>query len=173
MTSIRLWRITPTYWRNDTALKLFHACNFVLLTTKKTMETQVTINMEKQQSKAMLWTGRIISTITILFLLMDSIMKIFRESHHIEGTVKLGFTDAAVQPIGITLLVCTILYIIPRTAVLGAILLTAYLGGAVAIMARVGEPFYFPIIFGVLVWCGLFFRDMKIRNIIPIKRDAL
>jgi hypothetical protein len=137
------------------------------------METQTIKASEKTQSKATLWTGRIIRILTILFLLMDSIMKIFRESHNIEGTVKLGFSDTAVQPIGITLFICTIIYIIPRTTILGAILLTGYLGGAIAIMARAGEPFFFPVIFGVLVWAGIFLRDARLRKMIPINRDEV
>ena len=119
---------------------------------------------------ATVWIGRVLTGLSILFLLVDSIMKIIKESHSVEGTLNLGWPDTAVQPIGILLLVCTILYIIPRTAILGDIFLTAYLGGAVATMARIDISYWFPIMFGVLVWGGLFLRDEKLRALIPLKK---
>lgn len=129
------------------------------------MET-ATIQQPKTSSKAALWTGRIISGLCILFLLFDAIMKIIRESHSVEGTTQLGFSDSAVIPIGVVLLICTILYIIPRTAVIGAIFLTAYLGGATAIMVQAKLPIYFSITFGVLVWLGLYLRDARVRTLV-------
>jgi len=117
-----------------------------------------------------IWTGRVISMLCIAFLLFDAIGKIVRESHSIKGSAELGWLEQSVQGIGITLLVCTILYSIPRTAVLGAVLVTAYLGGAVAIMARVSAPFIFPVVFGVLVWAGLFLREPRVRRIFPLNR---
>jgi hypothetical protein len=118
----------------------------------------------KSPSKAALWTGRIISGIIILFLLMDSIMKLIREPHYVAGTKEAGFSDGLVQPIGLVLLTITILYIIPRTALIGIVLLTAYLGGAVAIMIQHGQAFVFPIIFCVLAWVGLYFQNAKLRS---------
>jgi hypothetical protein len=109
------------------------------------------------QSKTSLWSGRIISWLCILFLLVDAIMKIVRESHSVDGTLKLGFTDNLVQPLGILLLIFTVAYIFPRTAIFGAILLTAYLGGATSIMIREHQAFSFPAIFCIAVWLGLFF----------------
>ena len=125
-----------------------------------------TIKIEQTQSKGVLWTGRIISGLVILFLLFDAIMKLIRESHSVEGTQQLGFSDSMVQPIGILLLVFTIAYIIPRTSLLGAVFLTAYLGGATAVMVQAKQPFIFPIIFCVLVWAGLLLRDGKSRSMI-------
>jgi len=104
-----------------------------------------------------------------LFLLFDAIMKIIRESHSIEGSVKLGWPDSGIVGLGVLLLICTIFYIIPRTAILGAILITGYLGGAISIMFRVGEPFIFPVIFGILVWAGLWLKDEKLRTLIPFR----
>jgi hypothetical protein len=115
-------------------------------------------------------SGRIISALVTLFLLFDSIMKVIKESHSIEGSAQLGWPVSQVQSIGLVLLICTILYIIPRTAILGAILLTGYLGGAIAIMVRAGQPLYFASVFGILVWAGLYLRDEKLRTLIPFKK---
>lgn len=122
-----------------------------------------------QPSRKTIWTGRAISILCTAFLLFDAIMKIILEHHSIEGSVQLGWPRQGIQGIGITLLISTVLYIIPRTAVLGAVLVTAYLGGAVAVMARLGVPFYFPIAFGVLLWVGLFLREPRLRLLFPIK----
>jgi hypothetical protein len=124
-------------------------------------------------SRKALWTGRIISALPILFLLMDSIMKFAKPAVVVDTTVKLGYSETVIIPLGIILLTCTVLYIIPRTAVLGAILLTGYLGGAVATHVRVGEgwfPISFPIILGVLIWGGLWLRDAKTRALVPVRK---
>lgn len=122
-------------------------------------------------SKAMLRTGQVIHILCILFLLLDAVMKVIKEKHSIEGSVQLGWPVDGVQGIGITLLICTILYVIPRTAILGAILITGYLGGAIAIMIRAVQPMYFPAIFGVLVWAGLYLKDARLRALIPLRKD--
>ncbi|NRF37320.1 DoxX family protein [Pedobacter foliorum] len=119
-----------------------------------------------QQSVKAVWTGRIVSALCILFLLFDAIGKIVKESHSVEGSVQLGWPEHLIQPIGIALLICTILYAIPRTAFIGAILLTGYLGGAIAIMVRAGQPLYFALVFGILVWIGLFFRNPKLKALL-------
>jgi hypothetical protein len=124
-------------------------------------------------SKKALWAGRIISALPILFLLMDGIMKLFKPALVVQATVQLGYPETVIVPLGIVLFACTVLYVIPRTAVLGAILLTGYLGGAVATHVRVGEgifPVTFPIIMGVLVWGGLWLRDNRVRALIPLRR---
>jgi len=124
-------------------------------------------------SKAMLWTGRVMSALPVLFFLMDGIMKLVKPPIVVKSTVELGYPESVILPIGVVLLVCTVLYVIPRTSGLGAILLTGYLGGAVATHVRVGAgafPIVFPIIFGVLVWGGLFLRDGRVRALIPLRR---
>ena len=123
-------------------------------------------------SKKMLWTGRIISALPVLFLLMDGIMKLVKPPMVVDATVQLGYRETVIIPLGIVLLSCTVLYIIPRTCILGAILLTGYLGGAVATHVRVGEgpfPVLFPVILGVLLWGGLWFRDDRLRALIPLR----
>lgn len=124
-------------------------------------------------SKKMLWAGRIVSALPVLLLLMDGVMKLVRPAVVVETTVRLGYSETVIVPLGFVLLACTVLYTIPRTSVLGAILLTGYLGGAVATHVRVGEglfPIVFPIIFGVLIWGGLFLRDTRLRALIPLRK---
>lgn len=123
-------------------------------------------------SKNALWGGRIASTLPVLFLVFDSVLKLARPAAVIEGTLRLGYPENVIVPLGVVLLVCTILYVIPRTSVLGAILLTGYLGGAVATHVRVGQgPFepIFPIALGVLLWGGLYLRDVRLRALIPLR----
>ena len=132
-------------------------------------------NTQTHVSNGRLWGGRIMSWLPALFLLIDGVMKLFKPAVVVEATVKLGYPENTILPIGIVLTVCTIVYLIPRTAVLGAILLTGYLGGAVATHVRVGEglfPVSFPIIFGVLLWGGLYLRNNRLRSLIPINQEG-
>ena len=132
------------------------------------MET-INIHAPKSISKSALWTGRIIGWIVTLFLLFDAIVKIIRAAVAVEATRQLGYSVDIVQPLGIVLFIITILYVIPRTAVFGALFLTAYLGGAVATMVHVNQSVVFPIVFCMLAWTSLFLRDRKLRTIIPLR----
>ncbi len=130
-------------------------------------------NIQPPVSKGKLWVGRILSWLPALFLLVDGVMKLFKPVVVVEATTKLGYAENVIVPLGIVLTLC--LYLIPRTAVLGAILLTGYLGGAVATHVRVGEglfPISFPIIFGVLLWGGLYLRDNRLRTLIPLHQEG-
>lgn len=121
-------------------------------------------------SRAALWTGRVLSALPALFLLFDAAMKLVKPAFVVEATVKMGFAENVILPLGIVLLVCTVLYLVPPTAVLGAILLTGYLGGAVATHVHAGDgPFevLFPVIFGALLWGGLVLRDRRLRALVP------
>ena len=123
-------------------------------------------------SKGLLWAGRIMSAMPALFLLVDGAMKLVKPEVVVKTTVELGYAEAVILPLGAVLLPCTILYLIPRTAVLGAILLTGYLGGAVATHVRVGQgPFesLFPVVFGALLWGGLVLRDERLRGLLPLR----
>jgi hypothetical protein len=124
-------------------------------------------------SKGSLWTGRILGALSTLFLLMDGVMKLIKPAPVVEATVRLGYPESVIQSLGIVLLVCTILYAIPRTSILGAILLTGYLGGAVATNVRVGNPLFshtlFPVYVALLVWGGLYLRDRRLRGLIPVR----
>ncbi|MBI5757610.1 MAG: DoxX family protein [Planctomycetales bacterium] len=117
----------------------------------------------------MLWIGRILSTLPVLMLLMSGVMKLVKPTEVVEGFAKLGWPDSLALGLGIVELVCTVLYVIPRTSVLGAILLTGYLGGATATHVRIGDPFIAPIILGVVIWLGLFLRDARLRVLIPLR----
>lgn len=118
-------------------------------------------------------TGRILSTLAILFLLMDGTMKLFRPTPVLKAQAELGWPGHLTVATGIVLLICTLLYAVPRTAVFGAILLTGYLGGAVAVQLRVGNPLFaetlFPVYFGILLWAGIYLREPRLRAIIPLR----
>ena len=122
----------------------------------------------------MVWIGRVLSGIAVLFLAFDSVIKVIRLPPAIEGTVKLGYPETAVVTIGIIELVCLAMYLVPQTSVLGAILLTGYLGGAIATHVRVGSPLIshtlFPIYVASLIWGGLLLRDETLRALLPIRR---
>lgn len=123
-------------------------------------------------SWAILWIGRVLSALPALFLLFDAIMKLVKPPFVVDATVKLGYPETGIIPIGILLLTCTIIYLIPRTAVLGAILLTGYLGGAVATQVRAGQGWFeilFPVVFGILLWGGLVLREARLRELIPFR----
>lgn len=127
-------------------------------------------------SRKMLWTGRIVSGVIAVLLLLDAMGKLLQAAAVMEGTVKAGYPASAVRPIGIILLLCLICYVIPRTSGLGAILLTGYLGGAVATNVRISTPLFSyiltPVYVGVLVWGGLFLRDERLRALIPLRKPA-
>ena len=123
-------------------------------------------------SKGRLWTGRIISALVVLFLLFDSITKVMRVRAVMEASAQLGYPANTIFTIGIILLVCTVFYIIPQTAVLGAILPTGYLGGAVAANLRIGTSMFntlFPIVFAALAWTGIFLRESRLGALIPFR----
>jgi len=108
-------------------------------------------------------------------LLVDGAAKLAKPAAVIQGTVRLGYHEDVILPLGIVLLACTVLYVIPRTAILGAILLTGYLGGAVATQVRAGEPafnVFFPIALGTLLWVGLWLRDELLRNLLPVRNAS-
>lgn len=122
-------------------------------------------------SKKGLWAGRIISALIVLFLIPDTFVKLIRLAPAVEGTARLGYPTSLVLPIGIAELLCVVLFVIPRTSILGAILLTAYMGGAVATQVRLENPwFFFSVVFGVLVWLGLVLRDERLRAFLPLRR---
>ena len=124
-------------------------------------------------SKGALWAGRILSAIAVLFCLMDGGMKLFKPPFVVAATVQLGYPESSIVGIGVLLLACTALYVIPRTAILGAILLTGYFGGAVASNVRAGTGSFntlFPVLFAVLVWGGLWLRDRRVAALLASTR---
>jgi hypothetical protein len=142
---------------------------------KNVMETTATIQTNQTDaetipaSKKRLWTGRIVSAVPVLMLIMSAVMKFAKPSPVVEGFAHLGLPVTLAFGLGALALACTAIYLVPRTAVLGAILLTGYLGGAIVTHLRVGDPFIGPIIFGVLIWAGLFLREPRLRALIPLR----
>jgi hypothetical protein len=116
------------------------------------------------------WTGRVISTLLVLFFLWDGGMKLVKPDFVVKASAELGIPEAPLVGIGVALLASTLLYAFPPTAVLGAILLTGYLGGAIMTHVRVGGmDFLFAAVFGVLVWLGVFLREPRLRALIPVR----
>lgn len=120
-------------------------------------------------SKHMLWVSYIMSTLPVLMLLFSGIMKLIKPPSVMEGFAHLGYDESVALGLGVVELLATLLYIFPRTSVLGAILLTGYLGGATATHLRIGEPFQMAILLGVFVWGGLYLRDERLRLLIPLR----
>ena len=120
-------------------------------------------------SKPVLWTSYVMSAVPVLMLLFSGGMKLVHPPQLDEGFTHLGWPVKLALALGIIEVTCTILYAIPRTAILGAILLTGYLGGAIATHVRIGEPFIAQFIFGVIIWGGLYLRDPRIRALIPLR----
>jgi len=122
-------------------------------------------------SGKLLWTGRILSILAVLFLLFDAVAHLLKPAPVVQAFHQLGFPLSLSIDLGIIQLICVLVYVIPRTAILGAVLITGYLGGAVAIHMRVGNPVFeclFPILIGILFWAGLLLRDIRLRAIFPI-----
>jgi hypothetical protein len=119
--------------------------------------------------------GWAMSGLMILFMLFDSLSKLALERHVVEATRSIGYPLDSIRLLGILCLACTLLYAIPRTAILGAILLTGYLGGAIASKVRIEDPLFssvlFGVYFGILVWGGLYLRDERLRALIPLRRE--
>jgi hypothetical protein len=113
------------------------------------------------------------SALPVLFLLIDGVAKLIKPAPVVEATVRLGYPESVIPGLGTLLLVCTVVYVVPRTSILGAILLTGYLGGATATHVRIGDPLFpvvFPSIVGVLIWGGLFLCDERLRALMPLRR---
>jgi DoxX-like family len=124
-------------------------------------------------SRKRLWAGRIMSTLVVLFLVLDGVMKFIKSAPVLEAFAHLGWLLSLANTLGILLLTGTALYAFPRTSILGAILLTGYLGGAVATHLRAGDPLFshvlFPTYLGALLWLGLYLRDDRLRVLIPLR----
>src|SRR5262249_25127307 len=127
-------------------------------------------------SNGALWTGRVMSGLVIAFLLLDAGMKLIPLDVVLEASAQLGLPAHLARPLGIILLICTLLYALPNTSVLGAILLTGYLGGTVITHLRVGSPLFTHMLFGIylglLLWGGIYLRDPRVRALIPLRREA-
>ena len=128
---------------------------------------------EVQAPKGRVWTGRMLSALATLFLLFDAWGKVALPKAVVDACVRLGFPVGQAMTLAVLLGLSTILYAIPKTAVLGAVLVTGYLGGAVAIQLRAGSPTFetvFPVIFGVVVWAGIYLRECRLWAVFPLRR---
>ena len=127
------------------------------------------VSHHQPMSGTRIWIGRTLSGIVSAFLLFDGVMKLAKPAFVVKATLELGYPESTIIGIGIVLVLSTLLCLIPRTAILGAVLLSAYLGGAVASQIRVSAPLFnilFPVVFGCLVWVGLYLRDRRLRVIL-------
>ena len=130
-------------------------------------------------SSAAIWAGRIMSGLVIAFLLFDGAVKLVPIAPVTETMEQLGYPVSATlaRGLGVLTLVCTVLYLVPQTSVLGAILLTGYLGGAIATHLRVGSPIFSHLLFGLylglMVWGGLYLRDPWLRALMPLRRNSI
>jgi DoxX-like family len=125
------------------------------------------------ESKGMLWTGRVLSGLMALLFVFDGMGHLMKPVPVVEAFARLGYPLSASVGIGVLALICTAIYVTPKTSVLGAILLTGYLGGAVSTHVRAGSRLFetiFPVILGLLVWAGIFVRDARLRQLIPLRR---
>jgi DoxX-like family len=123
------------------------------------------------QGKAAVWGGWAASVLPSLLLAASAVMKLSHGAPVVASfTGQFGYRESSLVPIAVVELLCTALYLLPRTQVLGAVLLTGYLGGAVATHARVGDNFVPPIVLGVLLWAGLWLRDGRLRELLPLKK---
>jgi hypothetical protein len=121
-------------------------------------------------SKKSLWTGRVLSAIPILLMLLSAVLKLLKPASVVQGFARYGYPESQIVILGIVEFLCCMVYLIPRSSILGAILMTGYLGGATATNVRVGDPsFVMTVVLGVLVWGGLFLRDVRLRALIPLR----
>ncbi len=122
-------------------------------------------------SPRMLWLSRILSALPVVMLLFSAVMKLAKPAPVMQEFARLGYQENVILGIGVLELVCTLIYLIPRTAVLGAILLTGYLGGAIATHLRVGDPLvnYTSVVVGIMIWGGLYLRDERLRALLPLR----
>ena len=141
--------------------------------TTETLVNRSAADERRVISGKQLWAGRIVSGLAVLFLLWDGVMKLLKPAVVIRATRDLGYPESDIVGIGVLLLACTLLYVIPRTSTLGAILLTGYFGGAIASQVRVEASLFnvvFAFVFGCLVWVGLWLRDIRVRTLLPYQR---
>ncbi len=130
---------------------------------------------ERSRAGGAVWTGRVITGLVVLSMLFDAITKIVQIDAVVKASANLGYDAGSIQVIGMILLVCTVIYAVPRTSILGAVLLTGYLGGAVASNLRVGTPLFsntlFPVYFGILVWAGIYLRDRRVSILFSSNKE--
>ena len=138
-------------------------------TSSTTTDFPATFSAPATLSRASIWAGRILTGVVSILLAMDAALKVFMLAPAVEGTAQLGFSPHVVFPLGVIQVVCLVLYLAPRTSILGAVLWTGYLGGAVATHVRLDNPLFThtlsPIYVAIMIWGGLWLRDRRLRNV--------
>jgi hypothetical protein len=120
-------------------------------------------------SRKLVWTGRVISVLTSLMFVMSAVMKLVGGPKVEEGMAHLGIPATMLKPLAILELTCVVVYLIPATSVVGAILMTGYIGGIICTHGRIGDPVYIPIALGILIWLGLYLREDRLKALIPVR----
>jgi hypothetical protein len=120
-------------------------------------------------SRKIMWVGRVISIVVSLLFAMSAFMKLRGGAEVMQGMAHLGLPESLITPLAILEMSCVVIYAIPATSVLGAILLTGYIGGAICTHLRVGDPFYMQIAIGIFVWLGLYLREYRLKELIPLR----
>lgn len=126
--------------------------------------------MTARSGKKMVWTGRVIAALVSLVFAMSAIMKLVGGEEVTQGMAHLGLPVSMILPLAILEIACVAIYVIPPTSVIGALLLTGYLGGAICTHWRVGDPVFSPIVLGILVWLALYLRDARLKEFLPLRR---
>jgi DoxX-like family len=129
-----------------------------------------TSNRSLPVSRKALWIGYLVSALPVLLLVFSAVIKLMKPPQMVEGFARLGIPDSLISQLGILELVCVIIYLVPRTSIMGAILTTGYFGGAIATNLRLGESFLLPLMAGMMIWGGLYLRDQRVRALIPLRR---
>lgn len=119
----------------------------------------------------LVWAGRVISIVTTLLFVWSAIMKLAPNPQALQGMNHLGLPESLMRPLGVLELLCVVLYLVPATSILGAVLFTGYLGGAILTHLRVGEAVFFQVILGGLLWLGLYLQESRLRELLPLKRS--
>jgi hypothetical protein len=119
-----------------------------------------------------LWTGRVISVLVSLLFLFSAVMKLMGPPDIAKAMARLGLPDSMIVPLGILEIACVVIYLIPATSVVGAILLTGYVGGTICTAWRVGDPPFLQIVLGILVWLGLYLRESRLKALMPLRKET-
>jgi hypothetical protein len=164
----RFGRLPFDLWMEVNKMRVQNSALELTQTGEKIMSTEQVVS-----SKAMLWTGRVISSLLALILTMDAAVKVLKLPAAVEATARLGYSVTILVPLGLVLLACVALYLLPRTRVVGAILLTGYLGGATATQVRMQDPWFaLPVVLGILIWLGLYLRDGRLRTLVSLRSEG-
>ena len=123
-------------------------------------------------SRKIVWVGRVISVLVSLLFAMSAFMKLKGGAEVMQGMAHLGLSESLIMPLAILEISCVVIYVIPATSVLGAILLTGYIGGAICTHLRVGDPFFMQIAIGIFIWLGLYLRENRLKGLIPLRKGS-